>query len=468
MTEPFRKREVLLPREEPFAERAIRWSAGLLAARPWFDRAGLFALKHWFFPASRLWAAARQAHGDPERFYAAVPMPGRLEKRTILARALLRFEESRAAVNAIESEWQRDFFGAIETPVEYRTAVEGARIRLRHAYNATRRHFVPLLRRGVPRSRLEIAPVAGVEKAYAAGLGKTALFTAPPAAMPAIEMSRPFPTPHGSDFWLRFKSPSASLGDEVYARVHAPAGVADPPTVIFGHGICVEFDHWRGLIDEAHALVEAGFRVIRPEAPWHGRRVPPGYYGGERIIATVPAGPLDALLGAVREWSVLAHWARQTSAGPLAFAGSSLGALTSQLAASAAHEWPDRLRPDALLLITHSGDLADAMMYGALSDVFAGVAAAERAGWTPEKARSYFALLEPPRPPVVPAARIVSVLGRRDVVLPFRSGSRLVEDWCVPVENVFVMDRGHFSVPMSLIRDTRALRRFIAIMRSIG
>ena len=36
----------------------MRGVAGTLLAWPWFDRAGLFALRHWFFPVSRLWAAA--------------------------------------------------------------------------------------------------------------------------------------------------------------------------------------------------------------------------------------------------------------------------------------------------------------------------------------------------------------------------------------------------------------------------
>jgi hypothetical protein len=65
----------------------------------------------------------------------------------------------------------------------------------------------------------------------------------------------------------------------------------------------------------------------------------------------------------------------------------------------------------------------------------------------------------------VPARRIVSVLGRRDGVLPFASGQSLVESWCVPEENVFILNRGHFSVPMSLIRDKRPVERFVAVLR---
>jgi pimeloyl-ACP methyl ester carboxylesterase len=289
-----------------------------------------------------------------------------------------------------------------------------------------------------------------------------------PAVTPEITQSRTLPGKLETESWLRFRSPSARVGDDVYARVHEPRGVADPPTVIFGHGICVEFDHWRGLVDETQTLVAAGCRVIRPEAPWHGRRVPPGYYGGERIIATFPMGILDAMTSAVSEWAVLAHWARRTSRGPLGFAGSSLGALTSQLAASAAHDWPEPLRPDALLLITHSGDLGEVVLKGTLADMWSNADAAKRLGWTEPLARELLGHLEPTRAPVVPGRRIVSVLGRNDKVLPFVSGKHLVEQWCLPEENVFIWNRGHFSVPMTLIHNKQPVERFVAVLRGLG
>lgn len=124
--------------------------------------------------------------------------------------------------------------------------------------------------------------------------------------MRRIGISRPVPTAEGRDFWPRFPSPSTRLGDRAYARVYEPGDIENPPTLIFGHGICVEFDQWNGLIDEAVTLCRLGIRVIRPEAPLHGRRRPEGYYGGERMIAAFPAGSLDLFTGAVREWSVLA------------------------------------------------------------------------------------------------------------------------------------------------------------------
>ena len=94
--------------------------------------------------------------------------------------------------------------------------------------------------------------------------------------------------PRGTDYWIRFPSPSQVMADMVYARVHEPPGVSNPPTLIFGHGMCVEFDHYHNLIDEIAGLTEQGIRVVGPEAPWHGRRVLPGHFGGEQLLSTAP------------------------------------------------------------------------------------------------------------------------------------------------------------------------------------
>lgn len=452
---------------EPRSERLVRQSAGLLLAWPWFDNAGLFALKRWFFPVSRLWAAARAANGDTDAFYEAVPMPRRLDQQDQLRQALARFEEARAAVNAIETEWQRVFFDPGDEREHYRVAVEAARRDLRHAYNATRRHFRFLLGPAVPRTKLAIDPPDTVAAVYAGSLDEPAKLFAPPAIDPDIDESASIPSATGSDHWLRFKSPSARVGDTAWARVHEPNGVIDPPTVIYGHGICVEFDHWRGLIDEAQALVRLGYRVIRPEAPWHGRRVTPGSFGGERVIAAFPSGILDALTGAVQEWAVLARYARKTSEGPIIFAGSSLGALTGQLAATHAIHWPEDIRPEALLLITHTGDLGAAVTGGALSNLWADPAEIQRAGWSLDAAQKYLGLLDPGERMAVPPERIVSVLGKRDVILPYAGGRELVDRWQVPPANAFVMDRGHFSVPMGLVRDPRPLQRLAEIVATL-
>lgn len=452
---------------ESSTQNLLRGVAGLALAQPWFDPVALALLRRYFFPLSRLWAAARIAHGNAERFYAEVPIHrGRSDDARVMA-ALGTFEEARAGVNAIEAEWHRVFFGPDDHPADYRTAVERARIARRHAYNATRRAFAFLRDSDVPRVKQKVEAPEEVEAIYGGALRELAPFVAPPAAMPQLEESRPVPGAVGVDTWLRFESPSKRLGDLVYARVHAPENVPNPPTIIFGHGVCVEFDHWKGLIDEVGGLVAEGVRVIRPEAPWHGRRVPPGYYGGERLVGTFPTGPLDAFTGALQEWSVLADWARRTSSGAVAFGGSSLGALMTQLAADRARDWPKRLRPDALFLITHTGRMADAILHGALSKLWIGEEAVRSKGWNETTAGAYLALLDPQRPPVVPGSRIITVLGDRDVITPYDSGRSLVESWAVPEPNRFVWRRGHFSVPMTMIRNEHPLRRFCYIMKTI-
>lgn len=454
-------------RPEDTTEKYLRGVSGALFSRPWFDGFSLWMLRRWFFPASRLWAAARNAHGSAERFFDAVPMaapPG--DNRRVL-NALARFEAARAAVNALEAEWQDVFFGPRDATVDYRVAVESARLDRRHAYNSTRGQFRFLINRDIPRVKRDTHSPDEAMAVYGDALGDRTPYFAPPAVMPQVEVSRPMPGPVGIDYWLRFQSPSDRLGDMVYARVHEPEGVKNPPTLIFGHGVCVEYDHWHGLIDEVNALTAMGIRVIRPEAPWHGRRVVPGHYGGERFIATFPFGPLDTFTGAIQEWSVLADWARNNSTGPLVMGGVSLGALTTQLAADCANDWPQRLQPDALFLLTHCGRMIDAMMRGRLAKVWGDEDAIQAGGWSHDQMERYMNLLDPRRPPVVPPERIVSVLGSRDNVTPYDSAVPLIESWKVPAENLFVWRRGHFTVPMTMIRNHAPLRRLRAILDSM-
>jgi hypothetical protein len=457
-----------LPAERGAAS-LLRSPLGALVARPWFDRFATWMLAKWFFPLSRLWAAARAAEGSPERFFEAVPLAPDPARRARLMKALGKFEAARASVNALEAEWRRVFFGEEEVGSDYLVAVESARRDRRTAYNATRRHFLFLTRRNaVPMIRFEVPTPEAVEAIHGPHLADPKKAFAPPKPMPPVAVSRKVPAHVGSQFWLRFPSPSERTNDVVYARVHEPEGVENPPTLIFGHGICVEFDHWHGLIDEVEAICAMGIRVVRPEAPWHGRRVLPGQFGGEHLIAASPLGMLDLFTTALAEWSVLMDWCRRTTKGPVAMGGSSLGALISQLAADRARDWPAKLRPDALFLITHCGKHEDAALRGRLARVWEIGAAAAAKGWTPELLARYHALLDPLGEPVVAPENIVTVLGSRDDVTPYDSGKELIERWRVPEENQFIWNRGHFSVPLTLMRDHRPLRRFKAILDQVS
>jgi pimeloyl-ACP methyl ester carboxylesterase len=266
--------------------------------------------------------------------------------------------------------------------------------------------------------------------------------------------------------WLRFASPSARIGDTVHASVHSPAGVADPPTLIFGHGIGVEAELWRETVSVAQGLVAMGVRVVQPTLPWHGRRTRPGSYGGEPFLATAPLGALDLFQAAAQETAVLVGWARATSAGRVAIGGVSLGALIGQLVASRADQWPATHRPDAAYLVTHSGSLASVAVEGVLSRRVGVPAAMARAGWTEAEVARWLPLIEPGAVPAIEPGRIVSVLGTADRVTPFESGRELARRWALPAANLFVYPQGHFSMPVWLVRHDDPLRRLLAILRS--
>jgi len=455
-------------RSHSAAKGMMRHAAGRVFGRPWLDPVASLALRRWFFPLSRLWAAAEIAQGSPEAYFGAVPVQARPNQRDKVIAVLGQFERARVEAAALDAAWHRAFFpagGDAEVPgMAERVALEEARMGAAHRHNATRRQFSFLLRADVPRIRHEPPDPAEVAAAYDAAFEDARAFFAPPGTMPDVEQSRPVQTAQGRDSWLRFAAPSLRLSDQVYARVYEPAGVQNPPTLIFGHGICVEFDQWDGLIDEAAYLCSLGIRVIRPEAPWHGRRRPRGFYGGERMIAAFPAGSLDLFTGAVREWAVLADWARRTSSGPLGFGGTSLGAMTAQLAASRAKDWPERLRPDALLLITHCEQLTQIAMEGELTRMWGSREVFEAKGWSADRVAHYLQLLDPGSEPAVPPEKIVTVLGRRDGVTPFASGAGLVDKWRVPEANRFIWDRGHFSVTATLLHDHAPLLRFREIL----
>ena len=453
-------------RPEDAAARRVRGAMGFFLAYPYFDRLSLWMLTNYFFPLSRLWAAATVSSGIPERFLSEVPLNKYALDLDQVQRVLFPTEAARATAAAVTDTWNEAFFGEGDRSPEELVAIETARRDRHHALNITRKNFRFLLKHDIPIIHSEPPGPEEVEEIFGPALENREPLFAAPASMPKIEVSRRVPGAVGTNYWLRFDSPSKQLGDKVYARVYEPEGVKDPPTIIFGHGICVEFDLWHGLVDEVDVLCRMGIRVIRPEAPWHGRRRPAGRYSGEVIVGSAPFGPLYAFTGALREWSVLIDWARSTSKGKVAIGGSSLGAQMSILCADISRNWPERLRPEAMLLITHSGHQKDALLNGALARVWKSRETMTERGWSSESAGKYLPILDPDwsLPPVMDPSDIVSVLGTRDHVTPFDSGQQLLSTWNVPEENRFIWRRGHFSIPMTMIRDSGPVRRFTEIM----
>lgn len=431
-----------------------------------YDRIALAALSGWFFPLSRLWAAASAAEGSVDRYLAEVPVSRPPRFKRALEWRLRTLERIRAQDLESGRAWDNAFFGTGTLDAAALADVERTRLFHRHRYYAERWKFAPFRSQGMDAPfRWKIPTPSEVAALYGDVVVDPARAFALPDPMPNVSASRPFAAAAGrKDYWLRFPSPSSRMGDDVTARVYEPEGVANPPTLIFGHGIFVEFDHWRGMGDDVDTLVAMGIRVVRPEAPWHGRRVPAGRYGGEPFIATAPCGALDLFTAAACEWAVLIDWCRRTSTAPVCIGGQSLGAMTAQIIADKARHWPARLQPDAMMLITHCGRIEEVAVHGSMAQAW-GIADSTMAhGWNIDLIQRFLTILDSEEAPVIPRENVVIVLGTHDDVTPFEGALELVEQWRLPQENRFIWSCGHFSVPLTMLRNHAPLVRFRAVV----
>lgn len=431
------------------------------------DRPVLWSLLQLWLPLSRLWAAAMAAEGDPEAFLAAVPIADRPGSR--LARKLAAFEVRRREYVDAAAAWEEALFAPSPSSAADLRRIEARRARAARWLTLQRLRFLDIrFGRPIPAVRFEIPPPAALAAAYGAACAEPWRAYLPPASLPKVEVSHRIANSFGEDYWIRFRSPAARLGDGpagmAWARVHEPPGTVNPPTFIFGNGICVEFDHYGRATADVQVLFKYGVRVIELETVWHGRRRAAGTYGGEPFMARAPVGPIDLFTAQAQELAVIVDWCRQQSRGPVAIGGASLGALAALLAASHAPHWPASMRPDALALLTVADQIDTLIADSALSSGVGMSEALERAGWTPQHLLEWQGLTRVAAAPPLPPEKIVAVLGARDTILPFASGRGLVERWSVPAENVFIGGAGHFATPLGLAMDRRPLKRLARIL----
>src|SRR5689334_23159796 len=92
----------------------FRSPLGALLAKPWLDQAGLFGLKRWYFPLSRLWAAANAAGDDPVRFRDEIGAPVAAWPQTYLRSVLARNAARKAHAEAARAAWEAALFGGAE------------------------------------------------------------------------------------------------------------------------------------------------------------------------------------------------------------------------------------------------------------------------------------------------------------------------------------------------------------------
>lgn len=454
-------------------DRLIHSPAGDLLARPWVDPVGLAALKRWYFPLSRLWAAANVAGGSTDVFRAAiggaVPGYGRWPTR-YLETVLRRHTAARERAIAARALWEQAAFGGEAIAPQALAALDDDRRRRATTHLGTRALFYPLLFAArPPLARWQVATPDAVEAAYGTVRDDPAAAYATPDPRPTVEMSGPAAGAGLREHWMRFRTPHARLAamtgtDTVYARVVQLSRDAHVPTLLIGSGLCLETDLlWRS-IDSANMLARFGLRVVEVVSPFHGLRCPDDVYGGEPFFATAPLGTLDLIVGQTLETAVLIDWCRRRFGGPVALGGISLTSFVAQQAAVRCGEWRESMRPDAIMLISHSGRIEEVTFNGALVRALGLNTELAAAGWTRPALMRWEALMNPKGAPGLSPDRIVSVLGSGDTLLPFATGLELARAWNVPSANVFELNVGHLTMPLAMMRDDRPLRRLKEIL----
>jgi pimeloyl-ACP methyl ester carboxylesterase len=234
---------------------------------------------------------------------------------------------------------------------------------------------------------------------------------------------------------------------------------ADIPAIVICHGLGVEYETAGPSLNFALALARRGLRVVVAEFAGHGKRRKPGLYGGEAFMRGQPAAGVLHLLEASDEAAQLVAWCRRQGSRSVALAGSSLGAMTAQLAACRAAETVGGhlYLPDQLLLVTPTGNLASLAFSSSMAKAAGLHEAVAAAGWTEAGFSPYAALVEPSAQPPIDPAAISMVLGTDDTVTPYADGLALAQAWRIPESNLVIAGRGHFTSSIAMVLPGSAL-----------
>ncbi|MBM3648578.1 MAG: hypothetical protein FJX11_12385 [Alphaproteobacteria bacterium] len=450
----------------------FRSPLGALLARPWVDQAGLFGIRRWYLPLSRLWAAANAAGDDVAWFRDEVGRPpGALWSDSLVRRILARHAARQATADAARAAWDESLFGG-ERRQDRLLLLDRQRRAAATRHLATRAAFYPLLfPERPPMARWQIDRPADVDRDFAeAFVRPDGLYEATIDAG-AVSISHAFARDGLREYWLRAPTPASRLrgrsGSELlYARVIEPADRPAVASLVTGSGLCLEFDLWSIARDPGTRLAEMGWRVIEPVSPYHGLRAMPGRYGGEPFFAAGPTSSIDLISGQAIESALLTAWARDRWGGKVALAGISMTSFVAQQVASRCHLWPPDARPDAVLLICHSGRIEAVTLGGALAATLGLDAALGRAGWSRAALTRLSGLIDPTEQPAVPASHIVSVLGETDRWVPYDDGLAVARRWRLPEANIFRYPLGHLGMPVQLTRDGAPFERLKQVLAS--
>ncbi|HLM15574.1 MAG TPA: hypothetical protein VK362_24455, partial [Reyranella sp.] len=293
----------------------FRSPLGALLAKPWVDQAGLFGLKRWYFPLSRLWAAANAAGNDTARFRSEIGGPVAAWPEPYLRSVLARNAGRKAAAEAAQSAWETSLFG--DAPDDDDLLLDRRRRAAATRHLATRASFYPLLfPTRPPSARWEIDPPVDVERDLGPAIARPDSLYDAAVDAGTVAVSRPVMRDGLREYWLRAPTPVPRLrqrpGSEVlYARVIEPAKPGPCPTLIFGSGLCLEFELLAVARGPSARLADLGWRVVEPISPYHGLRAMPGRYGGEPFFAAGPTSSIDLIAGQAIESALLIAWCRQ-------------------------------------------------------------------------------------------------------------------------------------------------------------
>ena len=449
--------------------------------RPWLDSLSFRTIVDVYFPLSRAWALAEDCGYDSAAFLERLPatLPSFLENAAVVERGtewmLTSAREAAETYRAEEANWRKAFFA--EKPPEGPVLAkrQAARLKAADAFSASRSYFLPLKLLGrTPGLNWNVAPPEQVERRFGPYLDKPEALLDPAVDLPVFEESHGFVERGRRHRWLRApgsKEGGAQGADAqakpLWAHVIEPEGAKDPPTLLFLHGIAMETEMWVGFEDAVSLAVDRGFRVIRPEGPWHGRRRLSGYFGGEPVLSWGPLGFLTYITSHLREAGQLIAWARGEGGGPVAQLGLSLGGLTSQRLGTAANHWPEAFRPDALMLLVVSGRAGSLEIGGRLARELGIPQKMAECGWSEETLAPYCFFAEPQEAPPLPPSRLFMLLGRHDELMPIDDGLALAKRWKVPDKNLSVTEQGHFSASLGLSDRPGIYKNFLETVKAL-
>lgn len=423
-----------------------------LFSKPWVDPLCLWGMG-WLLPAARCWAAAHS--GDPAAF------ADELKLTDISPSSDARVRQTgalRQLALAAQARWESAAFAAAGD------LAETERLRREAAHNYLGQRFAYLWfarRRRIGASRLDV-PLLGEldaidddpETFFALG------------DLPAIERSETIEHDDVREFWLRLPS-ALEPADTCYVHVYEgrPRDGRPLPSLIFGHGLGMEMEMMKGDMRGYRSLAAHHHcRILLPDAPGHNRRVAPGSYGGESFIARPPLSGLLHFRKAARELGAVIAWCRGEGAGKVALGGISLGALTAQVAATHMSHWPEKARPDGLLLLTTTDAVSALTFQSSLARITRLHVAAERVGWDADAIARMGRYTDSHAPAPIGSDNIVLLIGTRDDVTPYDGGRRLAEKWRIPAENLFVREQGHFSAAIGLGSDPAPFSRILDLL----